>query len=72
MLLFHVQKYRKGCGLSSIALSDSFTTLFEDSEMVWFWTMPGMVKDVIFSWSFRRQRRRHRAWYIASLALMWV
>lgn len=72
MLVFHVQKYRKGCGLTSIALPDSFTTLVEDSEMVRFWTMLGMVKDVVFSWAFRWQKRRHRAWYIASLALMWV
>lgn len=41
--------------------------------MSWFgiqWVMLGTVKEVLFSWSFRR--RRHRAWEVAPLALMWI
>lgn len=34
--------------------------------------MPDMVNKVIFIWKFKAQRRRHMAWDVALLALMWI
>lgn len=43
--------------------------------LCWFgitWVMPGTVKEVLFSWSFGKRRRRRTTWNVAPLALMWV